>query len=264
MADFSRVFMPDLLLSLDDEFLLNHIKGDIGEITVHHLLSYLNKDCYFCINNLLLPLKNGGTTQIDHVILSPYGIFVIETKNYQGFIFGSEYANEWTQKTYRGTYQFYNPIKQNNHHIKTLANLLSLEITYFHSMILFIGECEIKTTLPNYVIDCCLNTDKFFEYIDGKKEFMINQELFKKILQTISNHRIKNTIENQNKHQEYVKHLQNLCPKCQSTMVKRIAKNTGKKFLGCSRFPYCRGTRQFIDKETQNQQELSNLIKYLL
>lgn len=86
------------LFSLLQEVYSSQIKGETGEMTVDYLLSKLDKDYYLYANNILLPLKNGGTTQIDHLVLSCYGIFVIETKNYQGFIFGDEVQDYWTQK----------------------------------------------------------------------------------------------------------------------------------------------------------------------
>ncbi|WP_350617509.1 nuclease-related domain-containing protein, partial [Pseudomonas sp. HY7a-MNA-CIBAN-0227] len=79
-------------------------------------------------NNVTLPLPNGGSTQIDHVIVSIYGIFVIETKNYKGWIFGNEKQRQWTQAFPNGRkYKFQNPLRQNYLHIKTLADLLELE-----------------------------------------------------------------------------------------------------------------------------------------
>ena len=52
---------------------------------------------YYRLNNITLPLANGGSTQIDHIIVSVHGIFVIETKNYKGWIYGNEKQRQWTQ-----------------------------------------------------------------------------------------------------------------------------------------------------------------------
>lgn len=255
--------MLDILALLSDEGFDSQLKGSIGEMTTIHLLSQLDKKEYGCIYNLLLPLKNGGTTQIDHLVLSLYGIFVIETKNYQGFIFGDENQDYWTQKTHGGTYRLFNPIKQNNTHISVLANLLNLNREYFHSIILFVGECEIKTPMPDYVIMCNFLTNNLKSYIESKKENIISPELFKNIVMQLKNNSIKNTPQSEKQHKEYVKSRQNLCPKCRSTMVERVARNTGKKFMGCSRFPHCRGTRP-LDNMTNEQKELYNLIKFFL
>lgn len=76
------------------------IKGKIGEKTIATVLSFLNKSQYKVINNIVL--KTGGrTSQIDHLVISDFGIFVIETKNYKGWILGNEYSYYWTQVIYK-------------------------------------------------------------------------------------------------------------------------------------------------------------------
>lgn len=73
------------------------IKGKIGEISVASRLNLLNHNDYKILNNVILQTKNGGTVQIDHIIVSVYGIFVIETKNYKGWISG--FSEMRTRKT---------------------------------------------------------------------------------------------------------------------------------------------------------------------
>jgi len=76
------------------------IKGKIGEKTIATVLSFLNKSQYKVINNIVL--KTGGrTSQIDHLVISDFGIFVIETKNYKGWILGNEHSDYWTQVIYK-------------------------------------------------------------------------------------------------------------------------------------------------------------------
>ena len=73
-------------------------KGWFGEAIVNLLaLLLLDKNRYHRINNVTLPSEN-GTTQIDHIIVSVYGVFVVETKNMKGWIFGSADQSTWTQK----------------------------------------------------------------------------------------------------------------------------------------------------------------------
>ena len=80
-------------------------KGRIGEHRVAHILGKLPKDRYRLINNLLLRTSSGGTTQIDHVVISEYGIFVIETKFYKGWIYGGERTSRAakTKQTFQKT-----------------------------------------------------------------------------------------------------------------------------------------------------------------
>lgn len=99
---------------------LPSVKGFFGEISIRILLKFLNKDKYLIINDVLIPTNNGTTAQIDHIVVSIYGIFVIETKNYNGWIFGSENSKNWTQVIYKTKNHFYNPIMQNKGHIKAL------------------------------------------------------------------------------------------------------------------------------------------------
>ena len=91
-------------------------KGAIGEKRVAHILKKLPEDRYKVINNLLIQ-NNGYTTQIDHIVVSVYGIFVIETKTYKGWIYGGENSDYWTQNIYGNKYQLRNPIHQNYGHI---------------------------------------------------------------------------------------------------------------------------------------------------
>ena len=69
--------------------------GKVGEKRVARKLDWLSKE-YIILNDIMLPTQY-GTTQIDHIVISPYGIFVIETKNYKGWIFGHENSEEWNK-----------------------------------------------------------------------------------------------------------------------------------------------------------------------
>ncbi len=71
-------------------------KGWIGEFSVNVGTKLFLNDRYHLVKNVTLPTGE-GTTQIDHVIVSPFGIFVIETKNMNGGIYGSEHEKQWTQ-----------------------------------------------------------------------------------------------------------------------------------------------------------------------
>lgn len=99
--------------------------GKIGEKFVTEKLLELDKTHYKVLNDLLLP-SNGSlnTTQIDHVVISNYGIFCIETKTYQGWIFGNVHQKYWTQSIFRYKKRFYNPLLQNYAHIKAVEDLV--------------------------------------------------------------------------------------------------------------------------------------------
>ena len=129
-----------------------HNKGEQGEAMLrqHTDLSLADKG-YHALHDLLIPLYE-STTQIDHLYVSRYGIFVVETKNYAGWIYGDAEQKQWTQVLYQQKRRFYNPLKQNETHIKALAYLLKLPVETFHSIVVFVGEAEFKTALPDNVL----------------------------------------------------------------------------------------------------------------
>ncbi len=105
---------------------LPRIKGIIGESFVARRLSSLDPAHYRVLNDLLLPSSgNTPTTQIDHVVVSNYGIFCIETKDYEGWIFGDAHQQYWTQVIYKFKQRFYNPIHQNYAHMKAIESLIA-------------------------------------------------------------------------------------------------------------------------------------------
>ncbi|MEY4570652.1 MAG: hypothetical protein RLZZ398_2091 [Verrucomicrobiota bacterium] len=131
------------------------IKGRIGEAVVKRtVLDRLDPALYRHFHDLYLPRPDGqGSTQVDHVIVSPFGIFVIETKNYNGWIFGSETQRQWTQQIYRTKHRFQNPLHQNHLHVKALIQFLGLREKAFHSLVYFIGGAEFKTPMPGNVLN---------------------------------------------------------------------------------------------------------------
>ena len=128
------------------------IKGRLGENKVSNILKRLS-DEYFVINDLLLKTSR-GTTQIDHVVISKYGIFVIETKNYTGWIYGGENAENWTKNVYGNKYSFRNPLKQNYAHIKALMEILGdSSSTVFIPIVAFSNQADIKVQCSKEVIN---------------------------------------------------------------------------------------------------------------
>lgn len=126
------------------------LKGKFGEFAVSvHANKYLSAE-YVLLNNCTLPDGQSGTTQIDHILLSPYGVFIIETKNYKGWIFGGERQKMWTQKIFKKSYKFQNPLHQNYKHQQVLQRVLSdiIDPEYLHSVIVFMPDCEFKTAMP--------------------------------------------------------------------------------------------------------------------
>jgi len=179
-------------------------KGFIGETVINVAMWLkLDKSVYQRLNNVTLPLANGGSTQIDHIIVSVYGIFVIETKNYKGWIYGREAQKQWTQVFPNGSkFKFQNPLRQNYLHIKTLADLLGLELSYFHSMIAFIGECELKTRdeLPEHVL-----TSGMVSYVKKKQEKILTDDEVASIVEQINSNRFSKSWRTNREHKAYLR-----------------------------------------------------------
>ncbi len=124
-----------------------------GEAAVHKVIvSNFPPPNYHLLNNVTLPFQN-GTTQIDHILISTKGIFVIETKNYSGWIFGDEKSKQWMQVIYRVKSRFQNPIHQNFLHVKVIQQVLDfLPKEQIHSVVVFTGNGQFKTSTPKGVI----------------------------------------------------------------------------------------------------------------
>ena len=129
------------------------IRQNRGESSVRKVITTNFKaPHYHLLNNLTLPAQD-GTTQIDHILVSTKGIFVIETKNYSGWIFGDEKAKQWTQVIYRVKSKFQNPIRQNFKHLKVIQNQLDfLPKEQIHSIVVFVGGAKFKTPMPKDIL----------------------------------------------------------------------------------------------------------------
>lgn len=221
-------------------------KGVVGEFVVNILAKLmLDKNDYHLIKNVTLPTLD-GTTQIDHIIVSKYGVFVIETKNMKGWIFGSTNQKIWTQKIFKHSSKFQNPLHQNYKHVKTLAALLTLNDSQIHSLIVFIGDATFKTEMPENVT---YGSD-YIRFIKSKRSPVLSTTDVNKVIHKIESGRLARSFRTNREHLKHVtkivteKTRDTPCPKCGSSMVMRETKkgdNQGKKFWGCRNFPKCRG-----------------------
>ena len=103
------------------------LRGAFGETLLAGVLRRrLDASIYHVLDDIYLPLDDGSTTQIDHVVVSPFGVFVIETKTYKGWIFGNPRDAQWTQVLHRRKSRFQNPLRQNFLHVQRLVGLAGL------------------------------------------------------------------------------------------------------------------------------------------
>ena len=128
--------------------------ANAGELRVRSVLTRRYPD-WPLLNNVLLP-SGGGTAQIDHILVSPGGVFVIETKDMNGWIFASPGHQRWTQTFMAGRWSrmvgvkskrftFYNPLLQNEGHARALIQLGVVDPWEIRPVAVFVGDAELKT-----------------------------------------------------------------------------------------------------------------------
>ena len=215
-------------------------RGWVGEkITTFRLWLSLNRKTHRRFDHLILPSKN-GTTQIDHLIVSEFGLFIIETKNKKGWIFGSENRQKWTQVIYGQSYTFQNPLRQTYRQKKILSEFLVLDEAFIHTIVYFVGDCKFKTALPENVLRARLG-----RYIKRFRDRLLSPPDVHRLVSVLENHIAKSTLTTR----DHVRSLRQrhssdvVCPKCGAMLVERTVKkgpNMGVKFLGCERYPQCR------------------------
>ncbi len=178
-------------------------KGFIGESFVNlSAKMLLDNKKYRLIKNVTLPTED-GSTQIDHIIVSEFGVFVVETKNIKGWIFGRLNQKMWTQKIYKHSSKFYNPLHQNYKHVKTLKSLLGLNEHQVHSVIVFVGDSTFKTEMPENVT----NGAGYTKYIKSKKLPVLKKSQVTEIVNKIEQRRLTPSIRTSRKHVKHVKQL---------------------------------------------------------
>jgi hypothetical protein len=132
-----------------------NVKGAVGELKVDIILRGFTFENCFSIRDLLL-VRDGKSTQIDNILFTYKRVYIIETKNYSGWIHGSEMGKSWTQTfNFYGKVTksiFYNPLTQNYGHIKFFSKFFDLPLTSFVNIVVFSNAAELKniTTEKNY------------------------------------------------------------------------------------------------------------------
>lgn len=216
------------------------IRGLMGEFWVKVELSKLSKDEYIVLNDIMIE-SNSKTYQIDHIVLSKYGIFVIEMKNYYGLITGSEYKDKWCQHLGKNKSYFLNPLHQNYGHVKALSDVLNIDVNNFISIICFSNQSKLKVDSKSCVT-----------YLDFlvKEIRKYDKEIVKEDIEEIKNNIIKLNIEDKQRRKSHVKDIRikvksdneksdnMICPKCGGQLLKRNGKYG--VFIGCSNYPKCR------------------------
>jgi len=226
-----------------------YFKGKAGEAMVNATNSIrLDKSIYTALKDITIKMNDDTTTQIDHILVSKFGIFVIETKNMKGWIFGSKEQKNWTQNIYGKKHTFQNPLHQNYKHTKALEEVLGFEKN-IHSIVTFVGECEFKTNMPSNVFI----GGKYINYIKSFRQSIFSTLEVNKIINRLKNNSLEKGRKTKKAHVSSLKknsssiHISDpkiICKRCGSVMIERRNKKTGEEFLGCSTYPKCKNTEQ--------------------
>ncbi len=213
------------------------IIGWFGELWTKQSLDRLPKDKYIIINDVFIE-TNGFTHQIDHVIVSRYGIFSVETKQYNGFITGNKYDKNWIRHAGKNKYYYTNPIRQNYGHVKALSELLGIDETKIFNVVCIPSRAILKIEHDGELVRYDTIVDKVLSY---KEEIINNVDEIVKIInsknitdKSIKKNHIDNIKEN------IINKDPSKCPKCGGQLVERNGKYG--KFIGCSNYPKCKYT----------------------
>ena len=251
-------------------------KGWLGERAVDKALrSRLSHREYRVLKDLTMPTSDGGTTQIDHIVVSRFGVFVIETKNWSGQIYGREKEARWTRKRHRHRKPIENPLRQNHKHVKTVQELLSVPEYKIHNVVVFVGDATMEREMPANVL---FGGRDLIDYIKSKRQVVFDERQVHSIVQLIEKNRLERGRKTNRAHLRYLRQAEDArrqkgaakgknarpkpatdgdrrrqtgaakgnnarqgtrlqCPQCGARMTRKINRSTGRRFLVCSRFP---------------------------
>jgi len=218
------------------KFIRPRIKGFFGEVKVARVLNRFSGTTF---NNYIIIDENGASHQIDHIYVGREGIFVVETKNYSGKIYGSAKDHEWTQVLAGGNVKnkFYNPVKQNATHVYQIKNILPKDV-WINSCVVF-----VKGNIRRISADNVFSPKGLRKYISSSQH-PLTVDVVEQIVTALND--VRADISNK-EHIHSVRNAQksrknNVCPICNATLVLRNGKYG--KFYGCSNYPKCKYTKK--------------------
>ena len=235
-------------------------KGKIGEAKIHKKLMELDDD-YFVFKDVVLKNED-STTQIDHLVVSKYGIFAIETKNYRGQIIGNDNSQYWTQiivtdvtywKKWYKTYTYvkknklYNPIKQSLGHVYAIKKLIKeWPQIIIVPIVVFTNKADLSRVNSD---DLVINENQLLETIRNYCTTYLSDADVQNIVERINVKDYRDWVSD-SEHVRNVKYIQKvkedkislgICPKCGGMLVER--QGPYGSFIGCSNYPKCKFTK---------------------
>jgi hypothetical protein len=237
-------------------------RGRAGENRIESSLGWLSFWGFkgLCLRNVYVPRSDGSTSEIDLIYVTQKGLFVIESKNYIGYIFGNERNQNWVSTVYAGKTwygrkkidknHFYNPIWQNKSHITALRNYCGNIKTF--SIIAFGNNCELKDvtwTSPDVSVCQYYKLNRTIKQIWNCSPNIYSEAEVQNIYNSLSALNSSKEVQANHimqLHQEHSYSKPSICPRCGGALVLRTAKrgpNIGSSFYGCSNYPRCTFTR---------------------
>lgn len=224
--------------------------GERGERAVSYFLSDLPYQDYMVFNDLLL-VSGNYTTQIDHLVLSRFGVFVIETKNYHGKIYGSDGMEYWRQYLPAAGYRRYgntqehslrNPVWQNEGHIKALRRMVFGDDVPIVGILVFPSSTVLRGTV-NYPV---LRMNAVARFILSCRETVLTEDQVEgfrsRLLEVVSTgvadrmSHLDNVYRNQGRRDDAVS--SGKCPRCGADLI--VRRSRYGLFYGCSNYSNCK------------------------
>lgn len=245
----------------DRDYSESILNGEDFEIQVERKLAKLKQAGARVIRDCYLRWNNGSTTQIDIILIFRSGIYVIECKDYSGWIFANSSHDYWTQ-TLRYGWQgdstknrFYNPIKQNQNHIKCIRQKLDRYRTVpMHNIIVFSDYCEFMR-IENDSSAWIIKAEDLYRtiwQIEQETEPSLTDDDIEWIYSKLTDDEVSgdsvvaehilnvNRIKQQKLREQYS--TGTICPRCGAPLVLRNGQYG--RFYGCMRYPECKYTRK--------------------
>jgi len=211
-------------------------RGWLGEFCVKLVIGKTKPGIKYVINDCRIRVSEDKTTQIDHIVVNANGVFVIETKNYSGRIYGNENQQEWTQVLNYGKVKnkLYNPIKQNKTHVYNVSRVIDSDVPIVSAVVFVQGNTQYISAEGVYNLG---GLNRLMKHGSSKLSVTQMEDIYTKLSE--ANDKTVTTSE----HIHNIRNIQNnvannICPRCGKKLVVRKGKNG--IFMGCEGYPQCR------------------------